>query len=1036
MQLVRNLVIAAMMVVMGASVFAQTGLSRQAKKDVYEQATDLYQKEKYAAAQHLFDQVAADADNGEACYYAAVCSEKLNNNDALYRIEEFLRLYPQSGHCNMARMHMGNFYYARSQYAQALQCYRQVNGNEVEYGYKAEYEFKMGYCYFVAGDYNTAKSYFSRLQSGKSKYRNSALYYYAHIQYMDHEYELALKSFDKLKGDRKFAKIVPNYMARIYYYLGREDELLEMTPELLQQKDAYRRDEIAEMAAEVYFNRSDYKRALEFYNKSTSLMVADGQEGSKKNACSPQDNYYQIGYCYYMMHKYDSAAVYLSRKTTCADSISQNAMYTLGDTYVRLDRKNEARSMFLQASTMDFDPKIKEDALFNYAKLSCELNINPYNESIRSFEDYLRKYPKTSHKTEVQEILTSLYLTTKNYKDAIVLIEKIPNRNAQLNQAYQRCLVNRGIELFNEFKPKEASDLFAKAIKLNVVPKVTTDAQYLYAEAQYRMGSYPSARKAIERFLLSSSATLSSYYPQGLYTAGYLYMKDENYDDAQECFEKYLTTSAGWQRDHQTYDVYNRLGDCRYVSRNFAGSIDYYDKVIEANDKDADYATYQKAMAYGAIGKNPEKLTYLNYIFERYKGSQFSSKAMLEIANTYLACDNNDMALLYYGNFIKQYPNSSYVKEALLSMGLIYYNTDKYDESLKTFDRLLNKYPGTPESRDALSTVKSIYVEQNRVDEYFDYVGKTAHIDISVLERDSTTFMAVESRYQDGDCEKAVKGFENYLKKFPKGLFHLQAHYYMADCLFRSGNGAEALPHYEAVASVGKNKYTETSLYNGADIAYTLGDYQKSLQLYERLLNTSESDNSRLQSRVGILRCWVKLDNNSREIQAADALIAEPKVTTELLDEANLCKARAYYADGDLANALSIYTILRKSTNGDYSGEAYYTQALTLYNEHEFDQAERLIEGEIIDNSHSDYWLAKTFILWADIYYARGNSLQAKQTLQSIIDNYDGEELVQIALSKRNAIIEAEAPVQHQEDDELVITIDDDEPVPFIDDED
>ena len=175
MQLVKNLFIALFVVVMAGSVFAQNDLSRQARKDVYQQATDLYQKEKYAAAQHLFDQVAAVSDDGEACYYAAVCSEKLNNDDALYRLQEFMRLYPQSGRCNMARLHMGNFYYSRSQYAQALQCYKLVNANEVEYGYKSEYDFKMGYCYFVSGDYTSAKSYFSRLQSGKSKYKNSAL---------------------------------------------------------------------------------------------------------------------------------------------------------------------------------------------------------------------------------------------------------------------------------------------------------------------------------------------------------------------------------------------------------------------------------------------------------------------------------------------------------------------------------------------------------------------------------------------------------------------------------------------------------------------------------------------------------------------------------------------------------------------------------------------------------------------------------------------------------------------------------------------
>ena len=101
------------------------------------------------------------------------------------------------------------------------------------------------------------------------------------------------------------------------------------------------------------------------------------------------------------------------------------------------------------------------------------------------------------------------------------------------------------------------------------------------------------------------------------------------------------------------------MGDCQYVKKNFDGAIGYYDRVINAQGQDADYATYQKALCYGAQGKNVEKLNCLNYIFEKFSNSPLSPKAMFEIANTYLICDNNEMALLYYNNFIKKYSQSS-----------------------------------------------------------------------------------------------------------------------------------------------------------------------------------------------------------------------------------------------------------------------------------------------------------------------------------------------------------------------------------------
>ena len=83
---------------------------------------------------------------------------------------------------------------------------------------------------------------------------------------------------------------------------------------------------------------------------------------------------------------------------------------------------------------------------------------------------------------------------------------------------------------------------------------------------------------------------------------------------------------------------------------------------------------------------------------------------------------------------------------------------------------------------------------------------------------------------------------------------------------------------------------------------------------------------------------------------------------------------------------------------------------------------DEMIES-IVKDASSDYWLAYSFILWADIYYARGNNLQAKQTLQSIIDNYDGEELVSVARQKYDAIVATEQPKAPVEDEEMVIEL-------------
>ncbi len=76
---------------------------------------------------------------------------------------------------------------------------------------------------------------------------------------------------------------------------------------------------------------------------------------------------------------------------------------------------------------------------------------------------------------------------------------------------------------------------------------------------------------------------------------------------------------------------------------------------------------------------------------------------------------------------------------------------------------------------------------------------------------------------------------------------------------------------------------------------------------------------------------------------------------------------------------------------------------------------------EFIDEFSSyDYWLAKSFILLADIYTITGDLFQAKQTLQSIIDNYEGAELVKVAYEKQNIIFEMEKAEELKKENAII----------------
>jgi len=90
------------------------------------------------------------------------------------------------------------------------------------------------------------------------------------------------------------------------------------------------------------------------------------------------------------------------------------------------------------------------------------------------------------------------------------------------------------------------------------------------------------------------------------------------------------------------------------------------------------------------------------------------------------------------------------------------------------------------------------------------------------------------------------------------------------------------------------------------------------------------------------------------------------------------------------------------------AAESQYHIASILFEKRKYKEAEDETFKLINTYPSYDYWMARGFILLADIYVMNDNTFQAKQTLISIIENYEGPDLGEMAQDKLNAIQEAE----------------------------
>jgi tetratricopeptide (TPR) repeat protein len=191
----------------------------------------------------------------------------------------------------------------------------------------------------------------------------------------------------------------------------------------------------------------------------------------------------------------------------------------------------------------------------------------------------------------------------------------------------------------------------------------------------------------------------------------------------------------------------------------------------------------------------------------------------------------------------------------------------------------------------------------------------------------------------------------------------------------------------------------EIALVKLAEIQYELQECNEALITLKRLLEVTQKADSRNAAKLSALRCNNMLGNYDATIAAADELIknADPAIQREAL----YMRAKAYEQKNDLKTALADYRTLSANTLDQYGAEAKYKVAEYLFHEKNTAGAEKEIFNFIEKNTPHQYWLAKSFVLLADIYISRGNDFEAKQYLLSLRENYKGKDNIATEIKAR-----------------------------------
>jgi TolA-binding protein len=993
--------------VLGLLVFSIMANAQKTASMIHEdrdfrEGLELFEKEKYSAAQPYFKKVVDRIPGShmalrvDAEYMYALCALKLYHKDTEHLMSNFVKQRPESKWVLRAYYELAGYNFQRKKYADALEFYKKVNEIDLEENEIVEYRFKKGYSYYKEGKTDEASSLFFLVKDSESDYSIPAKYYYAHIAYERGNYQMALESFEKLGNDPTFGRVVPFYIAQIYFMQKRYDELLTYAPAILDTAKAQKADDIAKIIGVAYYQKEMYAEAIPYLERHYL------NSGRRK-----RDDAYQLGYAYYRSNEYVKALERFSQVTQEDDLLTQLTTYHMAHSYLKLEQKAYARNAFQAAANYTHDRSITEDALFNYAKLAYELSFDPFHEAIRALGDYLDKYPESQRKEEAYEFLLNIYISTKNYDAALTALGKIKNKNINVQTAYQMVAFNQGVQLFQSRKFEESIEYFKKVNDYPRDLKLNALRLFWMAEANYQLRNYDEAADLYNRFLTQPGAYTSGVYQKAYYGLGYCQFQKKSFAQAAISLRKYAEGEN--TEPNRANDAYIRIGDCYLVEKNYDLAVKYYEKALAIGKVDNDYALFQMGLTYSLMNNTGQQIASLKKLTDQYPNSPMVVAAKFQMGNTYLNDSKYDQALVLFDEIISGYGGNVYVRRALLQKGLIQYRKEQYEAALATFKMVVEQFPTLDDSKEAIARIEDIYVQLGRIDEYNSWVTNVKFYNVSTAKLDSITYASAEKKYMNNDCNGAVKDMRDYLQKYSGGLFALNANFYMAECLFTQKQYEEALVGYNYVINQPLNKFTEAALLVAASINYTNKQYQTALSHYSQLEKVAEFKINVLEAQIGQLRTNHKLGNFEQALVYANMVILNDGTPNNILTEARLLKGRILYDQKNFAEAKTVLTNLQKQNSGPEGAEAKYLLCRMDYEAGNYKIAETEIFNLIKEYPGYDTWKSKGLLLLADVYVALKDSFQAKAVLQNIIANVADQAVKDEAQKKLNEILAAEA---------------------------
>lgn len=953
---------------------------------LFNRGKEMFLEGNYVGAQQLLEKFTGESNDAylkeEAAFMTAASSFHRGEENGGDILIAFLATYPETIHRHQANFLIGSSHFGKKEWDLAGQRFNLVDIDYLTLPEQEDYSFRTAYTQLQLGNHAEAVRLFGLLSQNSSKYRDAADFYLGYIDYSNGNHTAALRRFERLKDHPEYREEVAFFTAQAAFFDGRTDEALRLTESFVNRyprsghiTEAYR------ILGNGYYRKGEVSVAIPYYEKYL--------EGIEKPL---RGDAYFLGLSYFETANYSKAVQMFQLAVGESDELSQNAQLQLGQTYLRLNQKQSAQMAFEAASRTNFNPQVRETAMFNYALLAHETNFSVFSESITLFENFLREYPNSPYKNQVNDILAETFLTTKDYNAALKAINRINNPGRRILEAKQTVLFQLGAQAFINGNMNEAIQQFNNSINLgNQDTKTRNNAWFWRGETYYRLGNYSNASGDFRQFTQNASPS-DENFALGYYNLGYALFKQQQYSQAVNAFRQYISVEKTKNRPEYA-DALNRVGDSYYFNRNFNEAEHYYAQAADVNPSAADYAAFQKAFVMGLQRDYQGKITALDNLMRNYPKSQYFDDALYEKGRALTMLNRENEAITVLQRLVNEFQGSPLAGQGGVQLGQLYFNSGNHAQSIAAYKNVISRFPGSDDARNALLSLETVYRDNNDIDSYVKYANSLpGGMRITQSRQDSLTYLAAESAYMRGNKADAESSLTRYLQTYPNGAYTSDAHYHLGVIADEKKNQNLALSHFRKVIDSGNVKFLDNALVYAAQTEFGNRNFRQALADYSHLANSARNAANKQSGQIGVVRTQSQLGEYHEAARAATELLSNSNLSPQTVVEGRYLRGKAYQQVNETDNATADFQFVANDTRNIYGAEAQFILADIYFQRKSYDRAEAQVKEFMQKGTPHQYWMARALIVLSDTYLAKGDAFNARQYLESLQSNYKGDE--------------------------------------------